>query len=457
MNGYTSSLWYATAPPRDPRAPLDGDAEADVVIVGAGYTGLWTAYHLAVADPRLRIVVLEAREVGFGASGRNGGWCSAKVSGIADLLADPRSRRSAVALQREMFRTVEEVGRVVAVEGIDCAYHRGGTVVVATRPTHVARLRAQVELRRACGFEEDDFAWWEPDRVAERVRPARNLGGTFTPHCAALHPLRLARGLADAVERRGVTLHEGTRALRLEPHRVVTDRGTVAARRVVRATEAYTARLPGLRREVAPVWSLMVATEPLPDAVWAEIGLGDRETFSDGRRLVVYGQRTADGRLAFGGRGAPYHYASRLDDRFDDEPRVFEALAATLRDLFPPAADAEITHRWGGPLAVARDWQPGVVVDADTDEAWAGGYAGQGVAAAHLAGRILADLLLGAEGGLAGLPLVGHRSRGWEPEPLRWLGINAGLVLTAWVDRSEDRSGRPARLRGAVLERLIGL
>ncbi len=457
MDEPSGSLWEATSPPPRPRSALPGDTSCDVAIVGAGYTGLWTAYHLARGDPRLRVLVVEANHVGFGASGRNGGWCSAKVSGIETLLRDPFTRSGAIALQREMFRTVEAVGRFVTDEGVACGFRRGGTVVVARGPVQVDRLTHGIAVRRQAGFGEEDFRWLAPREVRERIRTDRVLGGTFTPHCAVVHPLALVRGIADAAERRGVVIHEGTRVTRLAPGRVTTDHGTVRAEVIVRATEAYTARLPGLRREVTPVYSLMIATAPLDDTTWQAIGLAGGETFSDGRRLVIYGQRTADGRLAFGGRGAPYHFGSRIADRFDREPGVFARLATTLHELLPDLPPVPITHRWGGPLAITRDWIPEVILDRDTGIAWAGGYGGQGVATAELAGRILTDLVLGRDSDLLGLPLVGHRARPWEPEPLRWLGINAGIHLTAGTDRAEERRGRPARLRGAVLKRLVGL
>ena len=262
------------------------------------------------------------------------------------------------------------------------------------------------------------------------------LGATFTPHCARIQPARLARGLAAAVERRGATIAERTRALRIEPAgvgpgtssapRVVTDRGVVTARHVVRTTEAWTATLPGSRRDVVPVYSLMVATEPLPATFWARAGLSGGTTFSDHRNLVVYGQRTADDRLVFGGRGAPYHFGSRIDPAFDRDGSVFTGLRTAVTDLFPDLAGHAFTHTWGGPLGIARDWRASVGLDAGTGIAWAGGYVGDGVGTTNLAGRTLADLLLGRDTELTRLCWVGHRSPRWEPEPLRWLGVNAG-------------------------------
>jgi len=426
-----------------------------VVVVGAGLTGLWTAYYLSKADPRLRITVLEAEVAGFGASGRNGGWCSALFATGWDRLVAASSEAEALRLHRAMQETVTEVGRVVAAEGIEADYRRGGTITLARTPVQLARLQDQVALAHSRGFTEEDERMLDAGESAEMLAAPDTLGAAFTPHCAAIHPAKLVRGLARVVESQGVTVHEGTRVRSIAPGLVVTDTGTVRAEVVVRATEGYTALLPGARRTLAPVYSLMVATEPLDEAVWAQIGLADRPTFSDGRHLIIYGQRTADGRLAFGGRGAPYHFRSRIRPSYDVEPRVFADLERVLRSMLPQLGGARITHRWGGCLGIARDWATSVGLDRRTGLAWAGGYVGDGVATTNLAGRTLADLVTGADSDLVTLPWVGHRSRSWEPEPLRWLGINAGLRAMGLADAEEERTGRPSAV-ARLMAPLIG-
>jgi len=272
------------------------------------------------------------------------------------------------------------------------------------------------------------------------------LGATYTPHCAAIHPARLARGLASVLRRHGVAVHEGTPVTEIAPRRLRTPHGTVRAEYVIRATEGYTPQLPGLHRAIVPVYSLMIATEPLPDAIWAQIGLAGRPTFGDFRHLIIYGQRTADGRFAFGGRGAPYHFGSAIRPGFDRVPPVFRALRQSLRELFPVLGEVQVTHSWGGPLGVPRDWCASAGLDASTGLGWAGGYVGDGVATTNLAGRTLADLVLGHRTEITRLPWVGHQSPQWETEPLRWLGANAGLHAMGWADRLEARSGRQSRL-----------
>ena len=453
------SLWHDTLPDGDldrVRAPLAGPAEADVAIVGAGYTGLWTAYYLARRDPSLRIVVLERDFAGFGASGRNGGWLSNLLPIDWDSVAAHSSVQDTVAWQRCADRSVDEVLAVARAEGIDAQAEKGGFLCIATSELQAQRLRERVEHARSWGFGEDDLRWLSRAEARARVAADGVFGGTWTPHCAAVHPARLVRGLADAVERLGVTIHEGTPVTAIEPHVARTPRGDVRAKVVVRALEGYTSTLEGRRRDLLPLYSLMLATEPLPDDFWAEVGWSGRETLSDDRRLIIYAQRTADGRIAMGGRGAPYRLASRIRPAHEQARGVHDLIRHSRGELFPQLADAAITHRWGGVLGVPRDWWPSVHHDPATGLATAGGYAGDGVAMTNLAGRTLADLITGEDTELTRLPYVGHRSPRFEPEPLRWLGVNTGLHLAAAIDEREGRTGRPAALLDRALTRLTG-
>jgi len=427
-------------------------------VVGAGFTGLWTAYYLKRADPTLRVAVLEAEVTGFGASGRNGGWCSALFPTPWRTLVGRSSSAEALRLHRAMAATVVEVGKVLDAEGIDADYRRGGTVTLARSEPQLTRLREEARVAHERGFGEGDLRLLDRDEARRHLDAAGVVGGLFTPHCAAIQPMRLVRGLARAAEAHGVHLFEGTRVRRIRPGQVLTDAGQVTAEVVVRATEGYTAGLPGARRAVAPVYSLMVATEPIPTAVWDSIGLSNRPTFSDGRHVIIYGQRTADGRIAFGGRGAPYHFGSRVRPDQDHDPRVFGILRQTLHELLPQLADAGVgfTHAWGGPLGIARDWAASVGLDRSTGLAWAGGYVGDGVGTSNLAGRTLADLVLGRDSDLVSLPWVDHHSRRWEPEPLRWLGINAGLRAMQLADWEERRTQHPSVVARAMAPLIHG-
>ena len=437
------------------RPALDASTTADVAIVGAGYTGLWTAYYLAKSDPALRIVVLEAETAGFGASGRNGGWASALFPTSMSKVAESSSREGAVSLLEAMFDTVDEVGRVTAAEGIDCHFRKGGTIALIRTPVQMERARAEIEDHRSWGFGPEHFSLLSADEARARLDATDVLGATYSPHCAAIHPARLVRGLARAVERLGVTIHEGTRVTSIEPGVVRTEHGDVRAPRNLRATEAWTSHLPGHERDIAPVYSLVLATEPLPAELWAQIGLRQGETFNDHRHLIIYGQRTADDRFVFGGRGAPYHLGSRIKPEFDHEPAVFDELWRVLRELFPAVSSRAVTHTWGGPLGIPRDWYPSVGLDPATGVGWAGGYVGDGVASSNLAGRTLADLVRGQRTERTALPWVNRRSPKWEPEPLRWLGVNLGLRVMGSADDAEERSGKPSR-RAELLAPFLG-
>jgi len=460
--GYAAlSLWWDGLEPVPVRRSLDGALDVDVAIVGGGFTGLWTARSLLEADPTLRVVVVEKEVVGFGASGRNGGWCSALFAASDARIERQHGHDAAMAMRRAMQASVDEVGAAAAADGIDCRYEKGGTIVAARSAAQVQRSTNEIDEARAFGLGEEDLRWLDAGEATKVLGAKGVLGATFTPHCAAIDPARLVRGLADTLERRGVTVLEGTEVLAIEPAtagqrpRVRTAFGTVVADVVVRALEGWTPTLAGAAREIAPVYSLMVATEPLPAEFWADAGLDGRPTFADHRHVIIYGQRTADDRIAFGGRGAPYHIGSSVRPSFDRDPGVFKMLRETLVELLPALVDARITHRWGGPVGVPRDWHSSVGYERESGIAWAGGYVGDGVSTTNLAGRTLADLIVGRDSELVRLPWVGHRSPRWEPEPLRWLGINMGLWATKAADRTELRNGQPSWI-AARMERLLG-
>jgi glycine/D-amino acid oxidase-like deaminating enzyme len=421
-----------------PRPALDGDRDADVCIVGAGYTGLWTAYELLRADPALAVVVLEREVAGFGASGRNGGWVLGEVStGTRQRAA--AGEAAVAALERAAQETVDEVGAACAREGIDCDFVKGGSLTVAQTAPQLARLRA---APRGELLDLED--------AAARVRVAGLRGARFSPHCARVQPAKLARGLAAAIERHGATIHERTPALDIAPGSVRTPYGTVRARWVVRATEGYTAGLPGLQRALLPLSSSMIVTEPLDGETWAQIGWEGCETLDDAAHAYIYAQRTADGRIAIGGRGRPYRFGSGTDRAGEIPDATVRQLRARLTRLFPVLREVRLDGAWTGVFGVARDWAAAVDCDRDSGLCWAGGYAGEGVAAANLAARTLRDLILGHDTELARLPWVGHHTRGWEPEPLRWLAVQTVYGAFRAADALEDRTGRPSRLAGAA-------
>ena len=444
------SLWLDTlSEPIVPREPLRGELAADVVIAGAGFIGLWTAHSLAVADPHLRIVVLEAEIAGYGAAGRNAGFVSAGIAGQARAYL-PRGGAEGVARgERAMIDGIDQIGNVVAGEGIDCGWTKSGSLRIATSAAQLERIRKGVETRRVRGLDESDVQLLSAEEVGARVRISGVVGGTYTPHCARVHPGRLVRGLAQACERRGVQIFERSRVDSVEPGRVrcVPDDGSAAAsvraRNVVLATEVFTIDLPGRHRDFMPVYSHMIATEPLDEQAWAAIGWERCETVADQRHLFTYAQRTVDGRIAIGGRGALYRMGSAIHAS-DEHAPVHAELERTLRAWFPSAAGAAVTHRWGGVFAVPRDWSMSIDFDRGTGIARAGGLAGHGLVASSICGRTLADLLLGRESELTSLPWVGHHSRRWEPEPARIVSQRLITAVLGSADRIEDGGGGPA-------------
>ena len=287
------SFWLATCgDDLSPRPALTGDGQVDVCIVGGGYTGLWTAYHLSRLDPSMRVAVVEANVAGWGASGRNGGWCSALFAASWPWLAQEHGVNAALALRRAMERTVDDVGEWSRQHDVDIDYEKGGTLTFARSSAQLQRLEEHVRTDQEHGG--DDTVLLSADEVARRVRVTDSYGAMFTPHCAAIHPAKLVRGLARVVEQQGVTIYEQTPALAVERGRVRTTHATVRADVVIRATEGYTVSLAEHRRAVAPVWSLLIVTEPLPAQVRGEIGWDGRETITDERHVLIYAQRTAD-------------------------------------------------------------------------------------------------------------------------------------------------------------------
>jgi glycine/D-amino acid oxidase-like deaminating enzyme len=418
---------------------------ADVAILGAGLTGLWTAYELLRREPSLRVVVLEREIVGFGASGRNGGWCSSELNAGIGLLAGRFGRDRAVAVQQAMYGTLDEIARVCAAEEIQADFVQGGMLLVARGRHQEPALETAAADYRKVGLEEH-YQRLDTAGLDARIRIQGAVGALFSPHCATIHPGKLVRGLAAAVERRGGIIHEATEVTGYDAGRggatLRTARGEVRADTIVLAGEAYLTQLPHLRRRLLPVYSLIVMTEPLSDAAWREIGWESHECVASMRLTIDYASRTADGRILFGGRGAPYNFGSSINPRTEHHAETHQSLRRMLGEWFPAAAGVETSHAWGGVLGVPRDIIPSFSYDPGRGLAMAGGYAGHGVATSNLAGRTLADLVTGHQTPLTELPLVNHHSPNWEPEPLRWLGVRAVQRGLARVDARAERSGR---------------
>ena len=421
------------------RPGLDGDTSADVCIIGAGYTGLWAAYYLKKAKPSLNIVILEQEFAGFGASGRNGGWLTGGFAWNHARYRATSSDAGVRAMVAAMNTTVDEVIRVAGIEGIDADIVRTDEMMVAVNPAQLARVAAEVAHRRAWG--EDGRVWQVgADEALARVRIPGTLGAMMVGGVARVQPAKLVRGLALAVERLGVRIAEGTRALDVTPGRVKTAVGTVSAPIILRATEGFTATLSGAKRDWLPLNSAQIVTAPLPPEIWAKIGWDGHEIVGDFANAYCYCQRTREGRITVGARGVPYKFGSGIDYRGTPDAETVARLTAILHRHFPDAREVPIDHAWCGVLGVPRDWCATVGLDRATGLGWAGGYVGVGVSTSNLAGRTLADLALGCDTDLVHLPWVNRKVRPWEPEPLRWLAVRAMYGLLNGADRREAQS-----------------
>ncbi|MFM2388869.1 MAG: hypothetical protein RLZZ437_424 [Pseudomonadota bacterium] len=448
------SFWYADIGLPTPRAPLPGDTTTDVCIIGAGYTGLWTAWYLKQARPDLNILIVEKHFAGFGASGRNGGWLTGGFAWNHDRYLAWGGEAGVRAMVSAMNGTVDEVIRVAEAQGIDADILRTDELMVATTPAQMLRMQAEVATRRHWGEKARVHAIGP--EVQDRVRIPGVLGAMVVQGVARVQPAKLVQGLARVVAGNSVRIAEGTTVTGIAKGLVTTDHGTIRAPIILRCTEGFTATLPGEARTWLPLNSAQIVTEPLPDDIWSKIGWQGHEILGDFANAYCYCQRTREGRIAVGARGVPYKFGSRIDASGEPDPETIRRLTAILHRHFPAARGARIDHAWCGVLGVPRDWAATVSFDPATGLGAAGGYVGVGVSTSNLAGRTLADLALGHDSDLTRLPWVNRPVRKWEPEPLRWLGVTGMYALLNAADRAEAKGAtRPSRL-ASLASRLMG-
>ena len=445
MKDYASYSYWLESCGDDltPRRPLDGSVDVDVAILGAGYSGLWTAYYLTAREPSLKIAIVEKEISGFGASGRNGSWCTSHFPASYGAIAEHHGREAAVALYRAMAGVVDEVGRIAAAEGMDIHFARGGGMTVARGRQQLPAVRDAHAEFASLGLG-DRVELLSKEQTNARVEIAGAQGAVFYKDAANIHPGRLVRGLARAVERRGATIYEHTEVTDFTAGAnpvLRTARVDVRAKTVVLCGEAYLTQLRKLHRSLIPVYSLMTLTEPLSAADWAAIGWNNRECVDSARLTIEYMAKTADGRILFGGRGAPYHFGSGIEDEYDRHAPTIEIFRKNVRAWFPRLKDVRFTHAWGGPLGAPRDFMPTMMYDPAMGVASARGYVGNGVATTNLAGRVLADLITGRKSEITTLPCVNHHSPNWEPEPFRYLGVSYIQWAYRHIDQKAERTG----------------
>lgn len=442
VNGGVSHWMHSTGQPK-PRPSLPGDIEVDVAIVGGGLTGLWSAYYLKQAKPELDIAVIEAEFVGFGASGRNGGWLSAEPAGQYRRYAKDHSEAAAQQLQHEMFGAVEESVEIARREGFDEDLVHDGLLHVATNAAQMARAEAKVAAMHQQGWGPDDVCLLSGEELRAHINVENALGGYYSPHCARVHPAKFTLGLGKVVEGLGVAIYESTTAHAIKPHAVLTNRGTVTARHIVQALEGYTDSLANNKRKMLPMNSSMAVTRPLTQEEMDSIGWQSGALLGDVAHSFTYTQRTADHRIAIGGRGVPYNFASSFDRQGRTASKTIRQLHERVEQLFPILSGIELEHSWTGQLGVPRDWSAAVNYDREAGIVKAGGYVGHGVAGTNLAARTARDLILARDTVLTRLPWVNRYSRKWEIEPLRWIGATALYGVYRYADSQEYASDKP--------------
>lgn len=439
-----------------PRPALQRSGEVDVAILGGGYSGLWTAYYLLRADPGLRVAVVEREIAGYGASGRNGGWCSPRFPVSAGTMIRRYGVEAARAVPVALQSAVDEIREVCERESIDACFRACGTLTVARGAHQVPALKSALAAYEKLGLAER-YQYLSPEEVAARVRVTDVHAGLYTPDGASLHPGRLVRGLARAVEAHGGVIYEQTQVTEFHGGarpRLVTEAGElVATKAIVLAGEAYLTRLRKLHRALLPVYSLICLTEPLTASQWREIGWEQGENLSSTRNTVVYLTKTPDGRILFGSRGAPYAYGSRISDAQDRHAQTIALIHKSVLEWLPSLAGIRFTHAWGGPVGMPMDWTPAVRFNRATKIGFAGGYTGQGVSTSNLAGQMLAGMIAARATGFDALPFAQRRSPNWIPEPLRWLVVRYMQGAFQRIDEAAE-AGKPRPADASIAEYL---
>ena len=409
-----------------------------MAIVGGGFTGLSSAYRIKKAEPNMRVALLESEVVGFGASGRNGGFNMTLFGLTMQITALRFSKAKAKEAHLYMERAVDYLRDLVNELNIDCDYEHPGFLRVATSEKYKKRIQHEMKLAHELGI--DGIEWLDKDQTRAQVNSPMYLGAWWEPRCGILNPAKLAWGWADVVRPMGVEIYENTPVTEIRREsgkvRLDTNNGIVRADKVVMATNAWSHLFKELKRKQIPVWTHIVMTEPINEGQFQEIGWRNRQGIEDARNLVHYYRLTSDNRLVMGGRDVSLSYGSDMDR--DLNPVTFEGLKNDVRELFPILRDIKFTHEWGGPVSVPLDMAPAIGYAGDKNVVYSLGTVGHGVSMTQLNGRTVADLILERHTDLTDVFFVNRRTIPWPPEPLRHLTIKAILGYMHWEDRIYD-------------------
>jgi glycine/D-amino acid oxidase-like deaminating enzyme len=439
------SMWAATGGPYTPGPPLQEDTTVDVAIIGGGYTGLTTAYELRRADPSLTVAVLEAREIGYGSSGRNGSFAMTVVGLGFGATALIKGKDFLTRAHRYMMRAVDTLDELIAREGLDCDRIRPGFLRVATTESYLRKIRKEVDLMNGLGF--DDIHCLGRDEVNGRVHSPLHLGAMWEPRLVLVHPLKLVRAERDLAIRYGARVFENTPVLKVgrgnDRFRLQTPAGTVTAGKVVFATNAYSHLFPQLRRKQVPAFTYWLSTEPLSQEQLDPIGWQGREGVEDARNLIHVYRITPDNRIIMGGGPVGFTFANSLHG--DDSPAAWRDIESQFRVTFPHLRDVRISHRWGGPFSVTLDLTPAMGFLGDERAVYSLGCVGHGVSMTHLNAQALRDMVLERESELSESPFVGRRVLPWPPEPFRiamGLALRGYLMTEDWIKEGDIRRAR---------------
>jgi glycine/D-amino acid oxidase-like deaminating enzyme len=447
------SYWLAASPAGPLRPPLRGSATTDVAIVGAGFTGLWTAIALTDTDPTLRVAVLEQESVGFGASGRNGGFCQASLThGLANGI-----RHFPDELERLEQEGIANLAALVAFtqeHGIACDLEETGGLTVADQPHQVEEFRAWVDEAAEHG---EELLFLDREAVRAEVHSPLWQAGLYQPpgRDVILDPAKLARGLARVCDERGITIHEHTRIRAVERRaggvRLTSEAGaTIAAEHVVVATSAYSGWLRRLESQFVPVYDYVLVSEPMTPEQRASIGWQRRQGMSDANNQFHYFRLTADDRILWGGYDAVYYRGNGVGPRFDRRPATFDKLEAHFRRAFPQLADLPFPFRWGGAIDTTSRFTVTFGQALGGRLTYALGYTGLGVGASRWAAGVVRDFIVRPDSDLLRLRFVRSRPFPFPPEPLRSLAVNAVRHELDRADRNEGRRGLLLRTLDAI-------